>query len=199
MSVSKERMSKDSRTLIIEQALTLFAKRGYENVGVQEIVQSVDLSKPTLYHYFGSKRGLLAAILAEKFAPLQQDLDACANQRFAAIEHLLTEILRIYFEFVRAQPEFFRMYLAMIFAPEESDAFQEVCAHAERQHRAVAAMIARFAPPASGDPWAASFIGMFNNHVTLFFYRVVRLDENSMQMIVHRFLYGAIGIPPNSR
>ena len=49
----------ENRDHILDCALRLFAARGYDAVGVQEIVELAGLTKPTLYHYFGSKRGLL--------------------------------------------------------------------------------------------------------------------------------------------
>ncbi len=33
---------------------------GYDAMGIQRIVEAARITKPTLYHYFGSKQGLLA-------------------------------------------------------------------------------------------------------------------------------------------
>ena len=52
-----KRMSNKQR--ILEVGLTLFAQRGYEATSVQEICDQVEITKPTLYHYYGSKQGLL--------------------------------------------------------------------------------------------------------------------------------------------
>ena len=54
----------DNRSKILSCALKLFSARGYDAVGVQEIVDAAGITKPTLYHYFGSKRGLLETLLA---------------------------------------------------------------------------------------------------------------------------------------
>ena len=48
---------------IMSTALKLFCRGGYDGVGIQEIVDSCGITKPTLYYYFGSKAGLLRAIL----------------------------------------------------------------------------------------------------------------------------------------
>ena len=53
----------DNRELIVQSALELFYARGYDAVGVQEIVDKAGISKPTLYYYFGSKLGLLKVLL----------------------------------------------------------------------------------------------------------------------------------------
>lgn len=63
----------DNRQLIMNSALTLFYESGYDAVGVQQIVDSAGVSKPTLYYYFGSKQGLLEALLNEHFQPMEQN------------------------------------------------------------------------------------------------------------------------------
>jgi len=60
--------SMSNRETILACALQLFSARGYDAVGVQEIVEAVGIQKPTLYHYFGSKAGLLHSLLA-RFCP----------------------------------------------------------------------------------------------------------------------------------
>ncbi|WJH33025.1 FAD-dependent oxidoreductase [Paenibacillus sp. CC-CFT747] len=47
------------RELVIETALQLFIDKGYENVSVDDIIQSTGTSKGTFYHYFSSKEDLL--------------------------------------------------------------------------------------------------------------------------------------------
>jgi len=69
----------DTRTELLRQAEKLFAQRGYDAVGVQEIVDAASVTKPTLYHYFGSKRGLLETILGNEFHFFNQLLREAAN------------------------------------------------------------------------------------------------------------------------
>ena len=47
----------NNKTLLMECAKELFYAKGYDAVGVQEIVERAGLTKPTLYYYFGSKIG----------------------------------------------------------------------------------------------------------------------------------------------
>ena len=42
----------DNRARLLDCAQDLFAARGYDAVGVQEIVEAAGVTKPTLYHYF---------------------------------------------------------------------------------------------------------------------------------------------------
>jgi len=55
--------STDNRQRIIDTALELFAKKGYDAVSTLEIATAAGITKPTMYYYFGSKEGLLTEIL----------------------------------------------------------------------------------------------------------------------------------------
>ncbi|MBP8858033.1 MAG: TetR/AcrR family transcriptional regulator, partial [Anaerolineaceae bacterium] len=69
----------EHRSTILQISLDLFARRGYEAVGIQEIVDSAGITKPTLYHYFGSKSGLLEILLKESFTPFLAKLADAAR------------------------------------------------------------------------------------------------------------------------
>jgi len=55
-------MANGNREALLQNGLKLFSKAGYVGVSVQEIVDQSGVSKPTLYHYFGSKLSFYAAI-----------------------------------------------------------------------------------------------------------------------------------------
>ena len=86
----------DNRQLIMNSALTLFYESGYDAVGVQQIVDSAGVSKPTLYYYFGSKQGLLEALLNEHFQPMEQKLIE-ASETGKNIPEKLYRIARAFF------------------------------------------------------------------------------------------------------
>ena len=60
----------ENRELIMQCAKTLFYSKGYDAVGVQEIVDRAGITKPTLYYYFGSKLGLLKTLIEVEFTQL---------------------------------------------------------------------------------------------------------------------------------
>lgn len=43
---------------ILSTALDLFAIKGYDATAVREICEAAGITKPTLYHFFGSKDGV---------------------------------------------------------------------------------------------------------------------------------------------
>jgi len=52
-----------ARRRILDAALTEFAARGFAGARVDRIARGAGLNKRMLYHYFGDKRGLHAAVL----------------------------------------------------------------------------------------------------------------------------------------
>ena len=52
------------REAIVEAAYTLFMERGYESVSMDHIIGIAGGSKATLYKFFGSKEGVLKAVIA---------------------------------------------------------------------------------------------------------------------------------------
>src|ERR1700742_2391852 len=60
---SQAQRAEATRTALIAAARSLFAERGYEDVGAEEIVKSAGLTRGALYHHFpGGKAGLLEAV-----------------------------------------------------------------------------------------------------------------------------------------
>ncbi|MBQ7251482.1 MAG: TetR/AcrR family transcriptional regulator [Kiritimatiellae bacterium] len=62
---------KSTKERILSAALELFAREGYEAVGVARIAQAVGIKAPSLYKHFASKRAVFEAILRR-----MEELDA---------------------------------------------------------------------------------------------------------------------------
>ena len=59
----------DTKELLLQAALTLFADKGYEGTSVRDIARSVELSESVLYAHFSSKQAIFDAVLA-RLGPL---------------------------------------------------------------------------------------------------------------------------------
>lgn len=55
----------NTKERILDEALTLFAEKGYGNVYVEQIAEAVGIKAPSLYKYYKSKREIFNAILEE--------------------------------------------------------------------------------------------------------------------------------------
>lgn len=104
---------------ILQQALELFSRKGYEATSVREICEAADITKPTLYHFYRSKEGVYRAIV-------DGTLDAFRSTMVAAVEspgppaERLKRVARLHFARVRENDQLFRFILALIHNPASS-------------------------------------------------------------------------------
>ena len=184
----------DNRQKILACALRLFSAHGYDGVGIQEIVDAASVTKPTLYHYFGSKLGLLEVLVAEHFEPYEESLRAAADYRHD-VTVTLNRIVRAIFSFAEQDKAFFRLQLSMWFAPVQSEAFKVVARYHERQF-ALLEEVFRRAGEDHGNmkgrhrAHAAAFLGMADSYVGLFLNGSATLDEPQARQAVHHFMHG---------
>src|SRR5215471_5209986 len=59
----------DTKELLLQAALALFAANGFEGTSVRDIARSVGLSESVLYAHFDSKRAIFDAVFA-RLGPL---------------------------------------------------------------------------------------------------------------------------------
>lgn len=63
----RERKKLETAKRIIRTAIALFSERGFDNVSVQEIADASDVSKMTVFNYFGTKEDLVFWPMEEHF------------------------------------------------------------------------------------------------------------------------------------
>ena len=112
-----------TKAQILKIATELFSEKGYDAVGVQEIVEKSGITKPTLYYYFGSKKGLLEAIVSENEERFYNQVSRAAEYKHLFFESL-EEILRCEIDFASSYVSYFRLRMNLSNAPENSEAFK---------------------------------------------------------------------------
>ncbi|HSJ17686.1 MAG TPA: helix-turn-helix domain-containing protein [Solirubrobacterales bacterium] len=75
MSRQAER-SEATRAKLVAAARTLFARRGYADVGTEEIVKRAKVTRGALYHHFEDKRDLFRAVHRQVEAELTETIAA---------------------------------------------------------------------------------------------------------------------------
>lgn len=60
---------------IFQTAVELFAKKGYENTGIEEITAVAGFAKGSLYYHFGTKEDLFDMLLEEGFNLLNNSIE----------------------------------------------------------------------------------------------------------------------------
>lgn len=184
----------DNRDNIIDCALKLFADRGYDAVGVQEICETSGITKPTLYHYFGSKRGLLELTLARNFSLLKNRLELAIFYT-GDLPLTLQQVADMYFTFALEFPMFYRFQLALWFAPRESEAFQVVTDQNRFQFELMEDLFLKAVTQHGNmrgrhQAYAHTFLGMLNNYIGLGLNGLAQLDSNLARQAVHQFQHG---------
>jgi TetR/AcrR family transcriptional regulator len=106
----------DTRDRILKQALGLFSSRGYDAVSVREICTASGITKPTLYHFFGSKEGLYRALLGDALARFRQELRETLAAPGTTAERL-ARVSRAYFRVAREQRDLVRFLIALVHGP----------------------------------------------------------------------------------
>lgn len=65
---------------IVQTASRMFQEKGYDNVSVQDICDEMGFTKPTFYHYIGSKDRILASYFEEVQKSIVEKVQALADQ-----------------------------------------------------------------------------------------------------------------------
>lgn len=92
-SAVREGQAAQTRARILESAKKLFQTKGFEGVTIGELAESSEVSSPTIYSLFKSKRGVLLALMDEALSPsvfdalveeVRQEKTAAGRLRIAA-------------------------------------------------------------------------------------------------------------------
>jgi TetR/AcrR family transcriptional regulator len=186
--------TQDTRGHLMNTALTLFALRGYEAAGVQEIVSQAGITKPTLYYYFGSKQGLLEAIVAEYGAGLLETTRNAAVYKHDLVMNL-TGLFRLTIKFAGDKPDFYRLMMSLFSAPPDTEAFSA----GKDLRRRLAGILEELFTEAAKDHgnmrgrqkiYAESFMGLLETFAVLTINNEIKLDDPLSFSIVHQYMHG---------
>lgn len=104
-----ERKKEDTRRKVVEAALDLFARHGYDAVTMDQIASRADIARGTLYNYFPVKEAILDEYIRRSFRDN-------AQERIAQIRALpgtrarMTSVLSYLMRGIRSQQVLFERY-----------------------------------------------------------------------------------------
>ncbi|MFJ5449591.1 TetR/AcrR family transcriptional regulator [Pectobacterium carotovorum] len=87
MKVSKEQV-RENRIRIVETASELFRERGYDGVGVAELMSAAGLTHGGFYKHFGSKADLMAEAMSCGFTRSAESTAGVGREKF--VKHYLS-------------------------------------------------------------------------------------------------------------
>jgi TetR/AcrR family fatty acid metabolism transcriptional regulator len=117
----KRRRREETRRKLMDSALGVFARNGYERATVDEIVREAGFSKGAFYVHFEAKEDIFWAMLEERMKHLQQTFREAADPDLPVSQNLAI-ILRTIFSQNREDP----LWSAL---------FMEFAAHASRDNK----------------------------------------------------------------
>jgi TetR/AcrR family transcriptional regulator len=107
----KEREHLAHRKDILEAAEKLFAAKGFFPTTMSEIAQEAEFGTGTLYKYFKSKEDLYFTIIDGKTEEINRLVNAELSRKTSAKERI-ERALRLQFEFIEHNKDFFRIYIS---------------------------------------------------------------------------------------
>lgn len=99
------------RKEILLAAEKLFAAKGFFPTTMSEIAQEAQFGTGTLYKYFKSKEDLYFTLIDEKAEEINVPIKAELSKKMSVIARI-EKVLRIQFEFIERNRDFFRIYVS---------------------------------------------------------------------------------------
>jgi TetR/AcrR family transcriptional regulator len=192
--VEQETVEQETGARILDAALQLFARKGYEYVSVQEIAEAVGVTKPTLYYYFKSKQGLLEAILAKHGVELIRVTRSAAEYHHDLVTNL-TRLFRETIGFAHLDASFYRLWRSLFASAPESPGY----ALGSGLRREIVALLEGLFAGASGDHgnmrnrekvYAETFLGLLETWAMLSINGETRIDDQLQYRIIHQYMHG---------
>ena len=188
----------EKREMIMRCAKTLLYAKGYDAVGVQEIVDKAGVTKPTLYYYFGSKLGLLKTLIEETFQEFRIILHEAADME-QRIEETLYQVAHRYCMFFESDREFYMLFMALFYSARENEAYQAVKPYVAEFYDMIVDVFGRAADQLGNmngrqRQFAIGFIGTINHYLILQFDEGEenggKIQEEEIDAVVRQFMYG---------
>ena len=183
-----------NRETILKTALNLFAIQGYDSTGIQEIVDKSGITKPTMYHYFGNKRGLLDAIIEEYGGKMYADIQQGAAYNHDIVMNL-TVLTRQMIAFALANASFYRFHIALSSAAPDSEGYVAY----QPLRKGINECLERMFVEASADhgnmkgrerAYSETFQGMVRTWAMLVLNNEATLNDQTLTRAVHQFMHG---------
>lgn len=106
----RHRRREEARRAILDATEALMVESGSSDFSIRKLAGRCGYTAPTIYHYFGDKEGVVAALLEERFTRL---LDSVREEEMGpdAVDNL-RRMVQSFTEFGEQNPTFYRLVVA---------------------------------------------------------------------------------------
>jgi len=149
--VTPNRRGARSRELVLDAAERVMAEHGFEAATVARVVAEAGIPMSSVYHYFGSKDGILLAVMergADRFFADLPDLDRAAGPPAQHLARVVSGAIGA----LERHPDFLRLLIGFAVQPPAAGD-GEIQAVVDRiRERALGLLQAQIAAAFGGDP-----------------------------------------------
>ncbi|AEV30018.1 transcriptional regulator [Sphaerochaeta pleomorpha str. Grapes] len=183
-----------NRTALLEAALSSFSQKGYNAVGVQQIADQVGVGKPTLYHYFKNKAGLLSALFdTYLIADLPQLVRA--TERKDDIPLTLNTMAISFCELAMKNPKFYCLMIHLFYSGRGDEAYLVAKPYLDRLEALIFGIFESAAWQLGNmhgrqRQFARSYLGMLFEFVFSNLQEGKTLEQKDSNLLVHQFMHG---------
>jgi AcrR family transcriptional regulator len=114
----REQNKIQKRKCILDAAVQLFTRNGYEQTSIEELARQAGIGKGTIYSYFQTKKDILRAFCEDELEYIRGELTAKTSANASLKEQLLV-IYLAEFSYVSRNKEFGRLLLQEKIFPQE--------------------------------------------------------------------------------
>lgn len=118
MAGLREKKKKQTKAAILDAALYLFTKKGYENTSIDELASKAGIGKGTVYSYFKTKSEIFLAFCEEQLQFVYKELAEKSNPEAPLKDQLLTMFIGE-FQFISRNKEFGRILMRETVFPKD--------------------------------------------------------------------------------
>src|SRR5574344_893215 len=184
----------DNKAKILETALGLFALKGYDACGVQEIADACGITKPTLYYYFGNKNGILDAVIDVHGRMMADAVGNAYMYSHDLVKHV-TDCIRAETSYAVHDAAFFRLYTASSFAGRETELYHSFSAFRKTIEQIYDVLFmkssAEFGNMRGHEKlYSRTFRFMSESTALSVINNEIVLDDDTLYRIVHSYMYG---------
>lgn len=178
-----------NREKILSCAQQLFFEKGYDAVGVQEIVDTAGITKPTMYYYFKSKQGLLECLLSQGAQVMLEQMRQVTETEgeFLQIFELVTTN---YLELAVENKQFYLMLVSLFSSAKDNEAFRSAKPYISQFLDLFRRFFERYSERQGGfmsnvDYLAISYVGIINMFMMTSFERGELESENIRRTFIN--------------
>lgn len=188
------------KEIIMKKALEIFANEGYSGTGVQKIVDAAGVTKPTMYHYYGSKEGLLRSIYETYFTSLIKNIRSIAAYN-GDIMNTMESLMLVYIKMAKDEPLFFWLTYHLRRSPKNGEENLIVRHFYQAEHDAVFSIfdaITQYHTNLRGHEefLILSYLSLINGYIEASLEKetIEQISHHETVLLVKQFLYGIFSL-----